>query len=299
MPAVGCGGCTCTASSSPSSRGVARGSRLNVVLRAIQRGVVTTDPDPAPVIGASSLARPRPTRRCRPIRIPCSARLDTRGFASDADLTRSPSPLPMAPSSPPWWMHDATRRSCNEPACSFKDEGENSGFIPARLQVRHVVLQKLVRVGGAEATHPAIPVALDSHCGGGGRRGQDEGPLQDQPTDARRHRAVDTMKRSTRCSAVPRDQKVVYILGQVRAMDNEMLLRIKQYGLDMMPKILFLSVMANMVTRLLLDATGPTCGQHLEKVLGTKHCNIICVPFRTENGTIRKWSIFSISVDDP
>ncbi|KAL5660640.1 hypothetical protein ACJX0J_027765, partial [Zea mays] len=40
--------------------------------------------------------------------------------------------------------------------------------------------------------------------------------------------------------------QVVYILGQVRAMDNEMLLRIKQYGLDMMPKILILSVMANM-----------------------------------------------------
>jgi hypothetical protein len=96
-----CGGCTCTAGSSPSSGGVARGSRLDVVLRAVRRGVVTPDPDPAPVIGVSSLTRPRPARRCRPIRIPRSTLPDARGFASDADLTRSPSPLPMAPSSPP------------------------------------------------------------------------------------------------------------------------------------------------------------------------------------------------------
>jgi hypothetical protein len=64
-----------TAGSSPSWGGVARGSRLNVVLRAVRRGVVTLDPDPAPVIGASSLARPlmspnphpslRPPRRTR------------------------------------------------------------------------------------------------------------------------------------------------------------------------------------------------------------------------------------------
>ena len=42
------------------------------------------------------------------------------------------------------------------------------------------------------------------------------------------------------------------------------------------------------VTRLLPDATGTTCGQRLEKVLGTEHCHIL-VPFRTENGIVRKW----------
>jgi hypothetical protein len=80
---------------------------------------------PPSIDGARAPALPRapapvhPTCRCRPICIPRSARPDARGFASDADLTRSPSLLPMAPSSPPWWMCDATWRSCNELACSF------------------------------------------------------------------------------------------------------------------------------------------------------------------------------------
>ena len=76
--------------------------------------------------------------------------------------------------------------------------------------------------------------------------------------------------------------QVVYILDQVRAMENEMLLRIKQQGLNITPRILI-------VTRLLPDAHGTTCGQRLEKVLGTEHTHILRVPFRTENGTVRKW----------
>ncbi|OEL36626.1 Sucrose synthase 1 [Dichanthelium oligosanthes] len=75
---------------------------------------------------------------------------------------------------------------------------------------------------------------------------------------------------------------VVYILDQVRALENEMLLRIKQQGLDITPKILI-------VTRLLPDAVGTTCGQRLEKVIGTEHTDIIRVPFRNENGILRKW----------
>ncbi|KAM3206547.1 hypothetical protein ACQJBY_061942 [Aegilops geniculata] len=43
------------------------------------------------------------------------------------------------------------------------------------------------------------------------------------------------------------------------------------------------------VTRLLPDATGTTCGQRLEKVLGTEHTHILRVPFRTESGIVRKW----------
>ncbi|KAM3196423.1 hypothetical protein ACQJBY_072226 [Aegilops geniculata] len=78
--------------------------------------------------------------------------------------------------------------------------------------------------------------------------------------------------------------QVVYILDQVRAMENEMLLRIKQQGLDITPQILIVSV-----TRLLPDATGTTCGQRLEKVLGTEHTHILRVPFRTESGIVRKW----------
>nr|BAE06059.1 sucrose synthase [Potamogeton distinctus] len=76
--------------------------------------------------------------------------------------------------------------------------------------------------------------------------------------------------------------QVVYILDQVRALENEMLLRIQQQGLDITPKILI-------VTRLLPDAVGTTCGQRLRKFLGTEHTHILRVPFRTENGILRKW----------
>ena len=40
------------------------------------------------------------------------------------------------------------QRSCNNPACSFKDERENNGFIPARLQVR------CVRIHPSATLHP-------------------------------------------------------------------------------------------------------------------------------------------------
>lgn len=36
--------------------------------------------------------------------------------------------------------------------------------------------------------------------------------------------------------------KVVYILDQVRALENEMLLRIRKQGLDVTPRILIVSV---------------------------------------------------------
>ncbi|GMI81344.1 ARABIDOPSIS THALIANA SUCROSE SYNTHASE 4, sucrose synthase 4 [Hibiscus trionum] len=76
--------------------------------------------------------------------------------------------------------------------------------------------------------------------------------------------------------------QVVYILDQVRALENEMLLRIKQQGLNITPRILI-------ITRLLPDATGTTCGQRLEKVYGTEYSDILRVPFRTEKGIVRKW----------
>ncbi|KAF8401149.1 hypothetical protein HHK36_014453 [Tetracentron sinense] len=76
--------------------------------------------------------------------------------------------------------------------------------------------------------------------------------------------------------------QVVYILDQVRALESEMLNRIKQQGLDITPRILI-------VTRLLPDAVGTTCNQRLEKVFGTEHTSILRVPFRTEKGIVRKW----------
>uniref|UniRef100_A0A2N9HD07 Sucrose synthase n=1 Tax=Fagus sylvatica TaxID=28930 RepID=A0A2N9HD07_FAGSY len=76
--------------------------------------------------------------------------------------------------------------------------------------------------------------------------------------------------------------QVVYILDQVRALEGEMINRIKLQGLDFTPRILI-------VTRLLPDAVGTTCGEHLEKVYGTEYSHILRVPFRTEEGIVRKW----------
>ncbi|CAL1409267.1 unnamed protein product [Linum trigynum] len=76
--------------------------------------------------------------------------------------------------------------------------------------------------------------------------------------------------------------QVVYILDQVRALEEEMLMRIKQQGLDITPRILI-------ITRLLPDAVGTTCGQRMEKVYGTQYSDILRIPFRTEKGIVRKW----------
>ncbi|XP_059635915.1 sucrose synthase-like isoform X1 [Cornus florida] len=77
--------------------------------------------------------------------------------------------------------------------------------------------------------------------------------------------------------------QVVYILDQVPAMEREMLKRLKKQGLnDIIPRIII-------VTRLLPDAVGTTCNQRIEKVYGTEHSYILRVPFRTEEGILRKW----------
>ncbi|KAF8036113.1 hypothetical protein BT93_C1957 [Corymbia citriodora subsp. variegata] len=76
--------------------------------------------------------------------------------------------------------------------------------------------------------------------------------------------------------------QVVYILDLVRALEEEMLERIKQQGLDITPRILI-------ITRLLPDAVRTTCDQRLEKVFRTKHSHILRVPFRDEKGVVRKW----------
>ncbi|XWS39005.1 hypothetical protein CRYUN_Cryun18bG0012800 [Craigia yunnanensis] len=42
-------------------------------------------------------------------------------------------------------------------------------------------------------------------------------------------------------------------------------------------------------TRLIPDTKGTTCNQKLERIRGTEHTHILRVPFRTENGILRKW----------
>ncbi|KAK9027012.1 hypothetical protein V6N11_066861 [Hibiscus sabdariffa] len=69
---------------------------------------------------------------------------------------------------------------------------------------------------------------------------------------------------------------------QVRALENKMLLRIKRQGLNITPRILI-------ITRLLPDAIGTTCGERIEKVYGTEHSDILRVPFRTEKWIVRRW----------
>ncbi|KAF6155251.1 hypothetical protein GIB67_019777 [Kingdonia uniflora] len=76
--------------------------------------------------------------------------------------------------------------------------------------------------------------------------------------------------------------QIVYILDQVRALESEMLPRIKKQGLDITPRLLI-------VTRLLPDVVGTTCSQHLEDVYGTEHTSILRVPFRNKIGILRKW----------
>ncbi|KAJ9543116.1 hypothetical protein OSB04_022823 [Centaurea solstitialis] len=76
--------------------------------------------------------------------------------------------------------------------------------------------------------------------------------------------------------------QVVYILDQVRSLENEMLLKLRQQGLDINPKILI-------VTRLIPDAKGTSCNQRLERVSGTEYAHILRVPFRNEKGILRKW----------
>ncbi|KAK1274023.1 Sucrose synthase 7 [Acorus gramineus] len=76
--------------------------------------------------------------------------------------------------------------------------------------------------------------------------------------------------------------QVVYILDQVRALEEELLLRIKHQGLTVKPQIV-------VVTRLIPDAKGTKCNQELEAIQNTKHSHILRVPFRTENGILKQW----------
>ncbi|XP_021292044.1 sucrose synthase 7 [Herrania umbratica] len=76
--------------------------------------------------------------------------------------------------------------------------------------------------------------------------------------------------------------QVVYILDQVKALEEALLLRFKQQGLAVKPQIL-------VVTRLIPDARGTKCNQELEPIINTKHSHILRVPFQTDNGVLQQW----------
>jgi sucrose synthase len=73
--------------------------------------------------------------------------------------------------------------------------------------------------------------------------------------------------------------QVVYILDQVRALEEAMRDSIRRQGLDVEPNIVVL-------TRLLPDAGDTTCNRRLERIVGTKKARILRVPFRDDQGEV-------------
>ncbi|MDZ7754700.1 MAG: sucrose synthase [Gammaproteobacteria bacterium] len=73
--------------------------------------------------------------------------------------------------------------------------------------------------------------------------------------------------------------QVVYILDQVRALENEMHERLHTQGLDFEPSIVVL-------TRLLPEADGTSCDQRLEPIAGTRNARILRTPFRDEQDEV-------------
>lgn len=77
--------------------------------------------------------------------------------------------------------------------------------------------------------------------------------------------------------------QVVYILDQVRALENEMRTRMAIQGVTVDPQIV-------VVTRLIPEADGTTCDQPLEKIQGTDHAWIVRVPFHHASGeVVQQW----------
>ncbi|MGB5457346.1 MAG: sucrose synthase [Gammaproteobacteria bacterium] len=77
--------------------------------------------------------------------------------------------------------------------------------------------------------------------------------------------------------------QVVYILDQVRALEQEMYDRLYAQGLDISPQII-------VITRLIPEADGTTCDQRLEHIAGTRNARILRVPFHSASGEIiRPW----------
>jgi len=73
--------------------------------------------------------------------------------------------------------------------------------------------------------------------------------------------------------------QVVYILDQVRALEQEMRTQIYNQGLEINPRILVL-------TRLIPEAGETTCNQRLESIIGTENSHILRVPFRNKSGEV-------------
>ena len=73
--------------------------------------------------------------------------------------------------------------------------------------------------------------------------------------------------------------QVVYILDQVRALEQAMRRAIRRQGLTMEPNIIVLS-------RLIPEAGDTSCDRRLEHVVGTRNARILRVPFRDTHGEV-------------
>ena len=73
--------------------------------------------------------------------------------------------------------------------------------------------------------------------------------------------------------------QVVYILDQVKGLENYLKASLASAGISVPPKII-------VVTRLIPENEGTTSNQRLEKINGTDHCWILRVPFKDENQNI-------------
>lgn len=77
--------------------------------------------------------------------------------------------------------------------------------------------------------------------------------------------------------------QIVYILDQVRALEQEMRDRLDEQGLDIDPVIVVL-------TRLIPESEGTTCHERVEGIAGTQNSYILRVPFRgADGGVIPQW----------
>ncbi|MDD5364901.1 MAG: sucrose synthase [Gallionellaceae bacterium] len=74
--------------------------------------------------------------------------------------------------------------------------------------------------------------------------------------------------------------QVVYILDQVRALEADMRRRLDEQGLHgIEPQVVVIS-------RLIPEADGTTCDQHLEAIAGSNNARILRVPFRNAAGDV-------------
>lgn len=77
--------------------------------------------------------------------------------------------------------------------------------------------------------------------------------------------------------------QVVYILDQVKALEQALIESLERAGLNVLPKIIVLS-------RLIPEPMGTDCNKRLEKIYNTKNSWILRVPFREHNKKVTdKW----------